>query len=128
MSINDVVEMAKANGYKAYGVKGYDTWKYLITPKGNILCIQKATWGDHGFTFALEYKANAKCGRGCSCHESTFENDWGITSVTLEELEEYETSGYNYATRLKAPLYNGFDEWYDDINNHGVWAGMLEEA
>ena len=128
MDINGVVDLAKANGYKAYGVQGYDTWRYLVTPKGNVLCVQKASWGNYGFTFAFEYKASERCGRGCSCHKSTFENDWGITDVALEELEEYEAEGYKYAKELKAPLYASAEEWYEDINNHGAWAGMVKEV
>lgn len=118
--VRKILEYAAKNGYTAYAIKGHDSFGYLITPKGNVLAVTKAQWGK-GVNFSFEYKANRKCGRGCSCHNSTDEWYWGLLSVTTKGIEELEAEGYKFARQLKAPLYKSADEWKTET----MWADSL---
>ena len=116
--IKGIMDVAKANGYKGYEVEGHEGFAFLVTPKRNVLVINKSQWGT-GVNFSFEYKPNKKSGSGCSCHLTTDEWDFGCTKVTAKQLAKYETIGYKFALRLKAPLYKNEEEWLADCYWNG---------
>lgn len=123
--LTKVLEVGKANGYKAYTVDGHD-FGYLVTPNGNVLSVCNAQWGT-GVIFSLEYKPSQKCGSGCSCHTDTDEHDFGVRNVTERDLAYYEVEGLKFARQLKAPLYKNVDEWLDNCLWNKPW-GLLREV
>ena len=107
------LEMAAQNGYKAYKVNEHDTFGFIVTPNGNILTVNKATWAwgeRQGITFTLSYRPNRKCGSGCSCMDED-NYDFGVVNVKAKDLEKYEKKGLKFAHRLKAPRWESVDEW-----------------
>ena len=125
MTIQNVIDMAKANGYRAYIVEGYDSWAILVTPRNNVITVSKAEWGN-GLRFTLNYKANRNCGTGCSCHKDRDEWDWGLKSVTIKGLEQLEEEGYRYAKRLRAKLYESPEEFLE--YERKFWKDKLREV
>lgn len=112
---------AKEAGMTAYKVDGHDTFGYIITPKGNVLGVNKATWswGDRiGVTVTLKYKPNRKCGSGCSCMERD-DYDFGVRNVTADDLLDYEKVGLDFANKLKASMYKSVEEWKADCYWNG---------
>lgn len=125
MTIQNVIDMAKANGYKPYIVEGYNSWAWLITPRNNVITVSKAEWGN-GLRFTFDYKANRNCGTGCSCHEDRDEWDWGLKSVTIKGLEQLEDEGLRFARKLNAPFYESVDEFL--AYERKFWKEKLREV
>lgn len=111
MTIADVVALCKATeGYRVYQIDKRE-YAFIVTPKANVLCVQRATWGE-GFIFTFNYKPSRKCGTGCSCHDKDTW-DWGLKAVTIKGIEELEEEGYRYAKRLRAELYESSEEFLE---------------
>ena len=126
MTIGEVLDMAKANGYKVWRISGHD-WAWLITPKGNVMCISEADFGN-GFHFTLQYVPNKNCGSGCSCHEYGGDGEWdfGLVRVTVKGLEELEADGLRFARELGAPLYYSPDAFLQEQRR--FWKEKLVEG
>lgn len=105
-------------GCKAYMVEGHNSFGYIVTPNGNVLGVNKATWGT-GVNFCLEYNPDQKTGRGCSCHASTEEWDFGIRNLDAKTLNKLEKEGLKYAHQLKAKLYKNPEEWMESTYWNG---------
>lgn len=125
MTVREVIEIAKANGYGAYMVDGYDTWGYLVTPNGNVMGICKAQWGD-GITFSLKYNPSQKTGSGCSCHIKENEWDFGITDINAKTLAKLEKNGIGFAHKLKAKLWCNVDEFLE--YERKFWKDRIKEV
>lgn len=105
-------EIAKSKEYKVFRYNMKDIGSvgaYVITPNGNLLLIQPATW--FGASITLKYKPNAKCGSGCSCLD---DND-GITKFNIDMLKGFEQNGLRFARQLKANLYSSIEEAMENI-------------
>lgn len=125
MTIQNVIDMAKENGYRVYAVEGYNSWAWLVTPRNNVMTVSKAEWGS-GFHFTFDYKANRNCGTGCSCHKDRDEWDWGLISVTVKGLKQLEDEGLRFARQLNAPFYESVDEFLE--YERKFWKKKLREV
>lgn len=127
--VEKTLATAKAAGMTVYMVDGCDTFGFIVTPNGNVIDVNKASWkmGEfQGVTFGFAYKPNRKCGSACSCMDKG-DYDFGVRNVTAEDILEYEKAGLKYATELKAPRYSSVAEWYAE-KDKGVYKGKIKEV
>lgn len=124
MAVLEALAKAKESGYEAYKVGDYTSFGYVITPRGNVLGVSEATFNRGGVTFSFEYKPSRINGRGCSCMETTDEQDLGISPQKLnaDTLKQFEDNGLTFARELRAQLYKNVDEWKAD----SYWKSKLE--
>ncbi len=114
----DTLKFAAKHGYKAYEVVGHNTFGYLITPNDNILTVSKGTWG--GLTITFDYVPSKTNGTGCICMDEF------IASIdSIEQLEEIEKAGKEFAFKLGAKCYKSSVHWYK--NNYWQKQGLLKE-
>lgn len=109
MTVLEALKAAKKSGCKAYKVKNYETFGYIITPNGNVLSVNKSEWGA-GVTFSLAYIPSQKNGSGCACMEGN-DHDFGINEINADIIAHYENKGLEFARRLKATLYSSPAAW-----------------
>ena len=65
--LEDIINMAKANGYRVLKENNNTKCAFLITPDGNILSIYEEYFG--GCNVVLKYKPSKKCGTGCAAYD-----------------------------------------------------------
>lgn len=105
-SIMQVLEFAKANGYKCYFVDAkriMSAYGYMITPKGNVMYVQTGDFG--GWEFSIPYVPSREHGSGCMCLEEP------VFEVDVETLRKAEEEGLAFAGRLKATQYANAEQW-----------------
>ena len=111
MLIIEALQAAKKSGCKVYMQPNYETWGYIVTPRNNVLVVNRAQWGS-GVTFSLGYVPSQKNGSGCACMDGD-DHDFGINHIDAETIAHYENEGLKFARRLKATLFNSPQEFFD---------------
>ena len=123
MKIIDALKIAAKAGNTAYAVEGQEEFGFVVTKKGNVLCVNRATFGKSGVTFTFEYRPSRSCGTGCSCMDGDTQ-DWGVSSLDAEDIEKFESAGKAFAHELHAPLYRSAEEWKQTT----YWKDLLIEV
>ena len=125
MTAKEALLKAKALGFRVYEVKGHTNFGYILTHKGNVLSVCNSQWGE-GVTFNLKYVPNKRSGSGCTCHNVASEWDFGITTITVREINKLEKRGLQYAHRLHAPMYENVNQWLEEQKL--IWKDSLVEV
>jgi len=109
--LQEAIEQIKAiGGYRVLKAPG-TSWFYVITPKGNVLYVQRECF-DRGFNVTFKYKPYAPTGSGCDATNKT-----PIKEFTREILEQCEWRGFSFARSLGARFYSSYVEWM----RHDLW-------
>lgn len=110
----------KKEGYKGYIFnEKYWLFGYVITPRQNVIYIQRDTYDFRGWTFTLKYKPSRKNGSGCQCLESPIRN------INKDILIQAEKEGLLFAKKLKAELYKNVDEFLASLYNKEKYQEVL---
>lgn len=117
--IKEILSFAAGNGYRAFSVKGHDTFGYIITPADNVISVSKGEFG--GVIFCFDYVPSKKNGSGCLCNDKAL---YVVPSIT--ELQVIEAVGKDFATKLGAEFYKNSSQWYK--KNYWQQHGLLREV
>jgi hypothetical protein len=102
MNKTELMDMLVKNGYRVYESSNERTgeqydWLHVLTPSNAILYIQPDKWG--GYTVTFEYVPSKENGTGCRCDDDPHD----ISSI--EEIQQLEQSGRDFARRLRVKEY-----------------------
>ena len=113
-----IMTMLTQNGYTCYaatptknnaGVIIFAPGASIVTPSDNVLGIEWAQFG--GWHFSFEYHPSSTTGSSCSCTDSGDGDDFGLSDVTLRDVQKAEQNGLRHARCYGAKLYKSSDEW-----------------
>jgi hypothetical protein len=110
-------ELIKEN-FKCYILKENNSFLYgfIITPKDNIIYIQRAYLG---WITTLKYIPSKDTGSGCNCLEEPFQ------TITKDIIVESEREGLIFAKKLKAQLYKNSNEFINKLWNKSEYEEVL---
>jgi len=106
----DAMENLSKEGFKCFILKENSNYMYgyVVTPKDNIIYIQRDTFNWRGWTFSLQYVPSRQTGSGCQCLEEP------VHEINAEIILQAEQEGLKFARKLKAKLYNSSQEFFEN--------------
>ena len=103
--LEDIINMAKANGYKVLKDCNDTKYAFLVTPNGNVLSITEEYFG--GCNIALKYVPSREHGTGCAAYDPC---ECPVI-FTMSMIEQKEKELVAWAKRMKAKFYNSPDDF-----------------